>query len=198
MHGTHCGHRDFRSVHCGMVVSNMDSFILQLLYEARHLFLTNVFFGITELGSTIAIGGISLAVGVVLLVKKHFSLFIGLCISVLGTAVAAFSLKDIVERTRPDILYQAYLESGFSFPSGHAALSFALYGFIVYILWKFKLERHILAITLAIILVSLIGFSRLYLGVHYATDVIAGYTLAAAFLFVGIRVSERLSRSILS
>lgn len=176
----------------------MDALILQVLYEMREIPFTYVFIAITEIGSTVAIGGIALALGLALIARKHFSSFIGLSVSVLGTAATVFSLKEIVERARPDMVYQAYLETGFSFPSGHASLSLALYGFIAFLVWKHASHQRTLAVAVVIVLVGLIGFSRLYLGVHYASDVLAGYAVGAAFLFAGIRISERLSRSILS
>lgn len=175
-----------------MAIENMDAAVLETLYAMRDLFSTLVFIAITELGSTTVIGGIALVLGLVCLIKKHFSIFIGLCVSIFGTAASVFSLKEIVERARPDTLYQAYLETGFSFPSGHASLSLALYGFIAYLVWKYAPERRNVALVAAMVLVGLIGFSRMYLGVHYATDVIAGYAIGATFLFAGIRVSEKL------
>lgn len=170
----------------------MDLFLLEGLHSIRGTPLTQIFIGVTEMGSTVAIGGIALAIGLFLLAKKQFSLFVGLCVSVLGTAAAVFSLKEIVERARPDVLYQAYLETGFSFPSGHASLSLALYGFVVYLLWKHVPEKRMYALVAGALLIGLIGFSRIYLGVHYTTDVLAGYTIGAMFLTAGIKVSELL------
>ena len=74
-------------------------------------------------------------------------------------------------------------------------MSLALYGFLAYLAWK-NLPRKQGAgvVVLAMVLIGLIGLSRLYLGLHYASDVLGGYAIAALFLGLGIWTSERLSR----
>ncbi len=175
----------------------IDNTVLQALYSLRDPAFVQIFSLITEFGDTLVIGGISLAAGVVLLVRKDLSAFAGLCISVAGTVPAVFLLKEVVARARPDVLYQAYLEHGFSFPSGHAAFAVALYGFLMYLLWPFiKTHRWAGASVgfLNLLIVTII-FSRLYLGVHYLSDVLAGALVGGTFLAAGIYVSERLKRS---
>lgn len=92
-------------------------------------------------------------------------------------------LKNIVQRPRPEG-YRLIEESGYSFPSGHSMVSVAFYGFIVYLIWK-KVEnkklKYFLCAVLSILAVA-IGFSRIYLGVHYASDVLAGGVLSIAYL----------------
>ncbi len=94
-------------------------------------------------------------------------------------------LKNIIERPRPEG-YRLIEESGYSFPSGHSMVSMAFYGFIIFLIWKkfknIKL-KYIFAITLSI-LIPLIGFSRIYLGVHYASDVLGGFAIAIIYLIV--------------
>ena len=93
------------------------------------------------------------------------------------------------------MFYQAYIENGFSFPSGHAALSLALYGFLTYLAWKnFPQRYRIILVAIAALLVGLIGLSRLYLGLHFVSDVLVGYAIGTILLAGGIFVSERLSR----
>lgn len=94
-------------------------------------------------------------------------------------------LKNIVERPRP-IGYRLIDETGYSFPSGHSMISTAFYGLIIYLIWKnvrnTKL-KYISCILLAL-LILLIGISRIYLGVHYASDVIGGFTISIAYLII--------------
>ena len=81
-------------------------------------------------------------------------------------------------------------ESGFSYPSGHAMVSMAYFGFIAYLLYKKlknKLTKSILIITL-ILTILLIGFSRIYLGVHYLSDVIGGFLLSIVYLMIFIKI----------
>ena len=176
-------------------MSGIDASVLHALYALRDPSAVQTFIWITELGSTVLIGGIALTAGLWLLLREHISYFAGLCVSVLGTAGFVFALKELIERARPDVMYQAYLESGYSFPSGHAAMSLALYGFLAYLAWKnLPRKQSIVIIVLAIALTGLIGLSRLYLGLHFLSDVLGGYAIAALFLGLGIWVSERLSR----
>ena len=88
-------------------------------------------------------------------------------------------LKRIIRRARPNHL-RLVKEKGFSFPSGHSMVSIALYGILIYIVNK-NIKNKPLRITLTIILsilILLIGLSRIYVGVHYPSDVLSGYILA--------------------
>jgi membrane-associated phospholipid phosphatase len=174
----------------------IDTSVLHTLYALRDPTVAQAFMWITELGSTLMIGGISLCVGLLLIVREKISYFLGLSITIAGTGAVVFILKEIFGRARPDALYQAYAETGFAFPSGHAALSLALYGFLAYLAWKYYSRKPaLLVISLMTLIVGLIGFSRLYLGLHYASDVIAGYAIAAIFLTLGTAIANKLSRS---
>ena len=85
-------------------------------------------------------------------------------------------LKHLVQRPRPTE-YRIIDEKGYSFPSGHSMASVAFYGFLIYLIHK-KVNNKILKtilIVLLSILISLIGSSRIYLGVHYTSDVLAGF-----------------------
>jgi len=176
-------------------MSEIDVDVLHALYALRDPAALQVFVWITELGSTLVIGGIALCVGLCLLSRARLAYFAGLCVSVMGTVAVVFLLKEIVARARPDVLYQVYAEDSFAFPSGHAALSLALYGFLSYLAWKtLPRNRAVIASCAAALLIGLIGFSRLYLGLHYASDVAGGYAIGGAFLALGILLAERLKR----
>lgn len=172
----------------------LDAYFLETLYAARDPLLVQLFIILTELGSTLVIGSGALALGLYLVVREKLSQFVGLCISIAGTALVVSVGKELVERARPDSLYQAYLETGFSLPSGHASLSLALYGFLVYFLWERYSQKRALLLGGFGALILLVGFSRMYLGLHYLTDVLAGYLVGGLFLVLGIYVAKRLSR----
>ena len=94
-------------------------------------------------------------------------------------------LKRIVARPRP-IEHTIIEETGYSFPSGHSMVSTAFYGFFIYLIYK-KVKNKYLKwglISLLTILILSIGISRVYLGVHYASDVIAGFCLSVAYLAI--------------
>ncbi|WP_246281346.1 phosphatase PAP2 family protein [Saccharibacillus qingshengii] len=108
-----------------------------------------------------------------------------------GSALLNILLKNLFRRDRPDINRLAE-ESTFSFPSGHSMGAFALYGILAYVLWRLiePLPLRIIALLLCILLTLTIGLSRIYLGVHYPSDVIGGYTASAAWLALTIGIFE--------
>lgn len=94
-------------------------------------------------------------------------------------------LKNIFMRDRPFDL-MLIDESGYSFPSGHAMMSMGYYGFMVYLVWQAnyrKKVKYIFTILLSILIIS-IGISRIYLGVHFPTDILAGYLISISYLIV--------------
>jgi undecaprenyl-diphosphatase len=106
-----------------------------------------------------------------------------LVVSTAGSVVLTTVLKSVFERTRPELFDSGYQASFYSFPSGHATVAVGFYGMLTLIL-AYRLRgkaRWVLAIA-GVIVVLLIGFSRLYLGVHYPTDVLAGYLSALLWL----------------
>jgi membrane-associated phospholipid phosphatase len=84
----------------------------------------------------------------------------------------------------------------FSFPSGHASSGFIFYGLLAYLIWKTNIPRayKLIIATLLILLSLLIGFSRLYLRMHYPSDVIAGFCNGFAWLILSIVLLERLKK----
>lgn len=92
-------------------------------------------------------------------------------------------LKRIVERPRPEG-FRIVEELGYSFPSGHSMVSMAFYGLFIYFIYKKVKNKYIkwTSIILLALLIILIGLSRIYLGVHYASDVLAGFLLAVSYL----------------
>jgi len=102
------------------------------------------------------------------------------------------ALKRLFERPRPET---AMLEqSGLSFPSGHAMIGGSFYGLLIYIVWRTvpnPLWRWLLTIVLTLLLL-LIGYSRIYLNVHYATDVLAGFSAGILWLLISIYFMRKL------
>jgi len=105
-------------------------------------------------------------------------------ITCIGGAVLSTGFKLIFGKERPALWTQLITETSYSFPSGHALGSMVLYGFSAYLLaQRFKPQRWLIY-SIAVVLIGSIGFSRLYLGVHWPTDVIAGYSIG--FLWISM------------
>ena len=94
-------------------------------------------------------------------------------------------LKHIVQRPRP-MEYRIIDESGYSFPSGHSMVSAAFYGFLIYLIYRNVKNKYVkwFSILGLSMLVILIGISRIYLGVHYTSDVIAGFLISISYLII--------------
>lgn len=115
----------------------------------------------------------------------------GLCCAVNLVLVFLLNqlLKAIIQRPRPEGI-NLVIESGFSFPSGHSMVAMAFFGLLIWLIWKYKKDRDVriaCCICFGLIIV-MIGISRIYLGVHYASDVIAGFCVSLAWLAVYTRI----------
>ena len=125
---------------------------------------------------------------IIMLVSKNRKITFYIVLNLLLCFVLNQSLKFIFARTRPEDI-NLIIESGYSFPSGHSMVSLAYYGFFIYLIFKTNMKSNIkiLYTVLLSLLVFLIGLSRIYLGVHYASDVLAGYALSLAYLILFIQ-----------
>lgn len=117
-------------------------------------------------------------------------------LTVLAATIGNGLAKVAIARTRPDLLEPIIVEHGFSFPSGHAALGMVAYGVLAVLVSRSRLTlgvRRAVVIGLAV-LVFLIGLSRIWLGVHYPTDVIAGWTAGGVVVLLYARLTRGVSR----
>lgn len=130
-----------------------------------------------------------------LFIKKHRWYSIKIPAIALSSLGLMFLLKNLFDRPRPDIplLFEA---QGLSFPSGHALMSVTFYGLLVYIVWQTVKRKWLkwLLIVCLVLLILIIGFSRIYLRVHYASDVVAGFTTGFLWLVISIWLLQRLER----
>lgn len=170
-----------------MVLTNdiewVDTNIYEGIMTLRSNLFDSIFKLITKAGNTIPITCITVIC--LLLWKKKERFILGL--SVLANLLMNQGLKFIVQRPRPDHL-RLIEQRGYSFPSGHTMMSVALYGILIYYVYK-KMKNKYLKVTVMTLLSLLIvgiGCSRIYLGVHYPSDVIAGYSLALVLLIIVI------------
>lgn len=116
----------------------------------------------------------------------------GMCCAVNLVLVVVINqvLKFIIQRPRPDG-FRLATASGFSFPSGHSMAAMAFFGLLAWLVWKYEADRRLrrLYATGFALVIVMIGVSRIYLGVHYASDVLGGFCLSMAWLAVYTRVA---------
>ena len=169
--------------------SKLDELVSSFIIGIRNESLTNRMINITNIGGTYSLIVISLLL-LIFVKKKKIPLLviINLVIVFLSSQIFKFMFK----RPRPNGVYLIN-ESGYSFPSGHSMVSIAFIMFITYILLKVlknKLSKILVTITLSI-LVLLIGFSRIYLGVHHFTDIIGGFLLGITYLMIYLHIINK-------
>lgn len=147
----------------------------------------------TDVGGTIVVAVATVVIAGVLLYMRRYRQVLFTVAVMVGVALAVSWLKVIFGRERPDVVERITMEDTFSFPSGHAMGSAGLAILIGILAWRTK-WRWPLIIT-AVAYVLFVGFSRLYLNVHYPTDVLAGWLLATGWVvavYLVFRSSKRL------
>jgi membrane-associated phospholipid phosphatase len=170
-----------------------DASVQQWLHHRATPLLDNFFIFFTDLGGAVAILIATLAL-VLLLANRHRKLEAAiLATGVFGAAIINIALKLLFERVRPTLWQPLVIEHSFSFPSGHAMASSALVCCVVILMWRNRWRWWILAGASAYMV--LIGISRVYLGVHYPSDVLAGWLISVAWVFLARWIVLRLYRN---
>ena len=169
----------------------LDARIENLLYAFRDPFLVKVFLWITLLAKAKIVLCFLLLLVLVFLLWNMREFLFPLMVTVTGTSLFNLLGKVTFHRQRPPGV-GVYTETSFSFPSGHAAVAAAFYGFVVYFLWRRTATwgRRLNILFAGVIFIAAIGFSRLYLGVHFLSDVLGGYLLGLLWLIIGICMTE--------
>jgi len=101
-------------------------------------------------------------------------------------------IKRILQRPRPTE-YRMIEETGYSFPSGHSMVSMAFYGYFIYLIYKYVKNKYVkwISISLLSLLICAIGISRIYLGVHYTSDVLGGFLISISYLIIYISAANK-------
>lgn len=145
---------------------------------------------VTNVGDAWVVVPVTLVLAVTLLYLKQRRAATALLFGVGGAAVIGLTLKLLFQRARPELWTHLVTEDGFSFPSGHAMMSSALALSIAALLWPTKYRWW--AIGVGGIYVVAVGLSRLYLGVHYPTDVIAAWCLSFLWVLIIKMIIDRI------
>ena len=139
---------------------------------------------ITNFGGAIFL--ITLTIVLLVLIKNK-KIGISICSNLVIVTILNQLLKAILQRPRPTE-YRIVEETGYSFPSGHSMVSMAFYGYLIYLIYKYVKNKYIkwISIVLLSILICSIGISRIYLGVHYTSDVLGGFLISMSYLVIYI------------
>jgi len=170
---------------------SVDKTVAQFLFNIRITGLANALFYFSKMGTFPVVVLIAVAITTVLLLRRNFIYLFALLVALAGTGTTVLIGKNYFHRVRPEA-FSFYFEPLYSFPSGHATVAVAFYGLLFYVLIRHveKYKNKSLWMGVAILFVLLLGFSRLYLGVHYLSDVLAGFSLGLLWLLLAISLLE--------
>lgn len=166
-------------------LATIDSPVTSWLADNRVGWLTSVMRVVTTLGGAVFLVPLLLAVAVAALVRTRSPDTAGFLLAAAGgSALLVTLIKFLIGRTRPDLSYALEVFGGSAFPSGHSASTVAAYGALAHLATRrtVRWSRRVAAWTVVALLALLVGFSRIYLGAHWLTDVLGGWTLGAAWL----------------
>lgn len=146
---------------------------------------------ITTLGSTLVI--VSGILSVAVISWKNKKIFLTFLSANLIGVILNNLIKIIVRRPRPTQTLVMTVENSYSFPSGHSMMSMIFYGLIIYYIMKYMKNKRLKNIFVPLLsaIIFLIGISRIYLGVHYATDVLCGWIIGLVYLIIFIKILNR-------
>jgi membrane-associated phospholipid phosphatase len=170
----------------GGPVVGVDSAVAAWLHAHASGFATGVLSAVTQLGGASVLLGITVLAALALLLRRRLAHAALMGAALAGGEALNMALKAAFERPRPQFSDPLATAAGFSFPSGHAMVSLTVYGALAFVVVAGVRSRRVRVLVLgsAVALVIAIGFSRLYLGVHYVSDVVAAYCAGLAWLLL--------------
>lgn len=169
-------------------INIFDDIVYNFVSKLKNDTTTKIFKIITNLGSGLAVVPITILLCLGFKDKKYGKyMIINLFLIVFLNQITKF----IIQRPRP-IGHRIIEQAGYSFPSGHSMVSMAFYGLLMYLIYKEAPKKQIKIISCIAIftLILLIGISRIYLGVHYASDVLGGFCFSIAYLTIFTMISK--------
>jgi undecaprenyl-diphosphatase len=161
-----------------------DTKVSRMLLTRRVAWLTTTMHGVSDFGGALLLAAVIVLLG--LAARRYAGSWVPLMVlsaALVGAVVLGDVVKPLVARARPPYAASVGV-NGYTFPSGHATQSIAVYGGLAYVAagWLRTWSAKVAAWTIAVVVVLLIGFSRIYLGLHWVTDVLGGYALGAVWL----------------
>lgn len=167
----------------------LDAKIATSAFNVRSEWLAQFFYYFTKLGSFPYVVALCVVVIAIAIFLKKYIYIVAIVVTMLGTGATIQIGKNYFHRIRP-VEVSFYTEHSYSFPSGHSMAAVAFYGMIFYLIIRNDLAHRKFWFYGGIVFILLMGFSRIYLGVHFLTDVLAGYVLGLLWLLFGISIIE--------
>lgn len=165
----------------------IDSFVYGIISKYISSDLTIFVKYLTYIGSAAAVIGVVVFV-FIFFKNKKYSLYMS--INLISITILQLILKNIFSRHRP-IDINLIEETGYSFPSGHSLTAMAFYGFIIYLIYNSNIKYKGLFISLFVLIIIAIGLSRIYLGVHFFTDVLGAFTFSLSYLIIYTEIIKK-------
>jgi undecaprenyl-diphosphatase len=177
-------------------IKSLDQSIISFVQGMESPALTTIMKFFTTIGTGLPIVYITIVILFVLYFllghRRELLLLLGVTVC---SALLNVILKQLFHRERPS-LHRLVEQTGLSFPSGHAMAAFSLYATLIYLLWRHTSTSfgRIILVAVGSLLIAAIGVSRIYLGVHYPSDVIGGYLASGSLVFMSIWIYQRYIR----
>ena len=173
-------------------IEKFDNTCYNLVIQFKSNTLTQIMKIITNIGGSIGVLSILIILSIILIIKKKEKYAIIILLNTVICAILNFLMKITIQRQRPTG-FRIIEESGYSFPSGHSSVNMAFYSLLIYYIYKIIRNKKIRSIVCGIlgVLIFLIGISRIYLGVHYTSDVIAGFLFGLSICIISSIISTK-------
>lgn len=173
--------------------ASFDATVRYAMRQIQSPMWTSLFLIVTRLGSTVYLTIVGCAAGIIFIILRWFRPLLLLIVAMAGQAALHHGTKLLFARPRPPALINYPAVESFSFPSGHAVSSLCLYFVLAWTVTT-RLENPAMKVAIwicTVVLVFLIGMSRVYIGVHYPTDVLAGFLAALVWTAAVLSIDRR-------
>lgn len=162
------------------LTSDLDTFIYNIIIKMQSDIVTQIFKAITFLAITKFILCLNIIALIIYIIKKRGYLLL-IPVNSIFSVVSNNLIKFLIKRPRPNVL-RLVTETNYSYPSGHAMISVLFYGTIITLLNRNNIKYRKIINIILMLIILLVGVSRIYLGVHYASDIIGGYLISTGIL----------------
>lgn len=175
------------------VLQSIDVYIMENVPSLHTSWMTEAMLFLAWLGSVNVVAAMTVVLSIILVIRKRsvYAAFFP-AIAMIGTGILNTTYKQLINRERPDWL-PLYDPSGYSFPSGHTMAIVSFCGVCIYLSMMYVKSRskRLIVLILMVTISIFMGFSRIYLGVHFFTDIVGGVLLSISWLCLGIFLTNK-------